>query len=56
MGRMPFKALQGGRGHWELSSAGGDVPTDHLILGSRLWLGQVGTVLEVAVPAQTPLC
>lgn len=56
VGTMPFKALQGGRGSWVLGSTGGDVPTDHLILGSSLWLGQVETVLEVGSPVQTPLC
>lgn len=39
-----------------LSSDGGDVPTAHLSLGSRRQLGQVGTILEVAGPVQTPLC
>lgn len=50
-------ALQSSPG-WQrvLGSTGGDVPTDHLILGSSLWLGQVETVLEVGSPVQTPLC
>lgn len=43
---MPFNALQSDREPWQLSSSGGEVPTDHI-------LGQVGTVPEVSSPVPT---